>query len=139
MSDRLERIERLCESNARAIQANAEQSAATERKIDNLANIVQAFITKLDSEGLKVTLVTDVADDTAAEVNEIERNQNHLNASIESLRADAIADRQAFREQAESDRQAWQRNFDAQLQILQSQLLELGRVNRRLDDLEQAG
>lgn len=124
----------LIESNARSIQANAErnrelalQSAETDRKINNLANIVQAFISKLDSEGLKVTLITDVVDDATADVNRLERNQNNLVFNVETLRQDAIA-----------DRLAWQRNFDAQLQILQSQLLEMGRLNRRLDNLDQA-
>lgn len=107
----------LVESNARSIAANSQQMAArdeaTNRKIDNLANIVQAFIAKLDSEGLKVTLITDVTDDTAAEVNELERTTNNHSAAITALREDAIADRAEFREQAEADRQAFKEEMKA--------------------------
>ncbi|MEL6879070.1 MAG: hypothetical protein AAFP09_00990 [Cyanobacteria bacterium J06607_10] len=103
-------LKALVESNARAIAANGEQmkanDKATNEKINNLADVVQAFIAKIDSEGLRVTLITDVADDVAAEVVELEKDTQRHDVSIEALRADAIADRAAFREQAEADRQA---------------------------------
>jgi len=104
-------LKALVESNARAIEANAVRSADTDRKINNLADIVQAFIAKLDSEGLRVTLITDVADDTAGEVLELERDTKRHNVSIEALRADAIADRQAFKAQADADREAFRKEM----------------------------
>lgn len=150
----------LVESNARSIAANSQQMAArdeaTNRKIDNLANIVQAFVSKLDSEGLKVTLITDVADDTAAEVNEIEKTVDNHSAAITVLREDAVADRAEFRAQAEADRQAFReemqaqreesdRRFNEQLAEVRAQgeqiralLSALATTNGRVDALEQA-
>ena len=150
----------LVESSARSIAANSEQIAArdevTNRKINNLAEIVQAFINKLDSDGLKVTLITDVADDTAAEVNEIERTVNNHSAAISSLRDDAITDRTEFRRQAEADRRAFKeemqaqreesdRRFNEQLSEVRAQgeqiralLSALAATNGRVSALEQA-
>lgn len=154
-------LKTLCESNARAIQATNEQIAENDRvtttKINNLADIVQAFIAKLDSEGLKVTLVTQIADDIGGDVAYLEQQSNRQDVSITALRESANADRQAFGEQAEADRAAfreemaaaraqadsdraeWQSNFTAQMEAMRSQLVEMSRINRRLDNLEQAG
>lgn len=105
MSERLDQIEQslaatanICGSNARAIQANGEQ-------IGELRNTVEAFIRKLDDEGLRVTLVTQIADDTVGDVAYLEAEQNRQDASIAALREDAIADRADIRAQAEADRQ----------------------------------
>ena len=43
-----------------------------------------------------------------------------------------------LRQEAIADRQTWQANFDAQMEVMRSQLLEMSRINRRLDNLEQA-
>lgn len=149
MTDRLDRIEAglestaaICGSNARAIQATGEQ-------IGELRNTVEAFIQKLDEEGLRVTLVTEVVDDTADDVAHLERQTNRQDVSITTLRQDAIADRQAFREQAEADRQAFRealeadraearQHFDAMQENIQQLFRELIRTNRRVDNLEQA-
>lgn len=106
-------LKALIESNARAIEANNSQMADTDRKLNNLADIVQAFIAKLDTEGLRVTLITDVADDMAGEVVELERDSRRHDVSIEALRADAIADREAFKAQADADRQAFREEMAA--------------------------
>lgn len=163
MSDSLDQIQAsleataaICGSNARAIQANGEQVAA-------LSNRVDAFIEKVDTEGLRVTIVTEVVDEVSGDVAYLEREQNRQDASIEALRQDAIADRQAFREQAEADRQEfrealeadrkkveadraiWQQSFNNQLAEIRAQgeqiralLSALATTNRRVDDLEQA-
>lgn len=83
----------ICDSNARSIQANDEQ-------ISQLANTVDAFIQRLDSEGLRVTLVTQAADDLGGDVD----------------RQDAIADRQAFIDQSEADRQAFREALEVDRQ-----------------------
>ena len=132
-------LQGICESNARAIQATGEQ-------VGELANLVTAFIRKLDDEGLKVTLITEVADDTAGDVAYLERQSNRQDVSITALREDANADRQLFREQAEADRRASDRRFDAQLEEIRAQgqqiralLSALATTNGRVDGLEAAG
>ena len=73
----------------------------------------------------------------------VERSEQNIR--IDNLLSDARADRQ----QAERDRQEWRtkfdemqienaRRFDAQLQITQAMLVELARVNSRLEILERA-
>jgi chromosome segregation ATPase len=156
MTERLDRIEaslqataNICGSNARAIQANGEQ-------IGELRNTVDAFIQKLDDEGLRVTLVTQMADDMGGDVSYLESEKNRQDASIAALREDAIADRAEFRTQAEADRQAfreslesdraeWRASFEAQQEIIQRLLLEIRSTNGevrqlgdRVDNLEQA-
>ena len=161
-----EELKALCESNARAITASSEQmrenDKATTAKISNLADVVQAFIAKLDSDGLKVTLFTKVTDDLADEALELEKTVNNHGTSITVLRQDAIKDRQAFREQAEADRAAfkeemqaarseWQQSFNAQQEVLQTLLGQMIATNQdvsqaknnisglsdRVDDLEE--
>jgi chromosome segregation ATPase len=163
MTERLDRIEaslqataNICGSNARAIQANGEQ-------LGELRNTVEAFIQKLDDEGLRVTLVTQMADDMGGDVSYLESEKNRQDASIVALREDAIADRAEFRTQAEADRQAFRealetdrtradadrqrsdQRFDAQLAEIRAQgeqiralLSALARTNGRVDGLEQA-
>jgi len=139
-------LKALCESNARAIQATGEQ-------VGELTNSVTAFIRKLDDEGLKVTLITEVADEIGGDVAYLERQSNRQDVSITALRQDANADRQLFREQAEADRQASDRRFeesnrrfDAQLEEIRAQgqqiralLSALANTNGRIDSLEAAG
>lgn len=64
---------------------------------------------------------------------------------FEILRADAIADRQAFNKQSEAERQRSDERFNeviseiqAQGEILRSLLTELTRTNQRVDNLERA-
>ena len=61
----------------------------------------------------------------------VERSEQNIR--IENLLAEARADRQ----QAERDREENRRRFDAQMQITQAMLVELARVNSRLEILEQ--
>ena len=174
MTERLDRIESgleetraICDSNARAIQANAEGIA-------ELKNTLTAFLKRVDEGGLQVQLITEISDDQAGELADLREGAEDKDAQIQALRSDAIADRLTFREemstartQAEADRQAfreemqtlraqadtdrqawqqradadraeWQRSFDAQMEAMRSQLLEMSRINRRIDGLEQA-
>jgi hypothetical protein len=163
MAERLDRIEaslqatvNICGSNARSIQANGEQ-------IGELRNTVEAFIQKLDDEGLRVTLATQMADDMGGDISYLERKKNRQNASIATLRQDAIADRAEFCAQAEADRQTFKealetdrtrenadrqrsdQRFDVQLADIRAQseqiwalLSALATTNGRVDNLEQA-
>lgn len=74
---------------------------------------------------------------------EVERGEQ--NTRIENLLNDAKADREENRKsfdaviaQADRDREENRRRFDAQQQISQAMLLELARVNSRLELLERA-
>lgn len=146
-------LKALCESNARAI-------AATNEGIGELKNTVDAFVRKLDDEGLKVSLNTQMIDDGLGDVEAIEEkadaNALRLNTNdrqIQSLIDGANSDRQAFREQAEADRREfrdalsadraraeadraqWQLNFDAVQEVLQRLLLEIRSTNGEVKQL----
>ncbi len=156
-------LKALCESNAKAIQALANSTSTA----------LQGTNATLDRIAVQRTTHTDEIDTLLGAVSSNEVACRELRQTVESLvsaigegnqrfdnlRADAIADRQAFREQAETaiaDRQAfreqaetdrqkadanqqnWQANFNAQMEVMRSQLVEMSRINRRLDNLEQA-
>ena len=127
MTERLDRIEALLlataerqnEMNATLQQTQAvlnqtaQQQAVNTDEIDTLLGAVSS-----NEVGIR-DLVTRI---------------DESNRRFDILRAEAIADRQ----QAERKSEAWQANFDAQMQVMRSQLLEMSRINRRLDNLEQA-
>lgn len=108
-----EELKALCESNARAIAATNEGiSGLRTQQETNTANITD--LVTLSGNVLRAV------DGLVAKIDE-------SNERFEILRNDAIADRQS------SDRR-----FDAQMEAMRSQLLEMSRMNRRIDDLEQA-
>jgi hypothetical protein len=132
-------LQALAESTARTAEANAQGVAV-------LAKAISDFVKRTDEF---VQRSTAISDDQGADLAALMTGQRSNDAQITALRQDAISDRQAFREQAEADRQAfrdaleadraeWQANFNAQMEIMRSQLLEMSRINRRIDNLEQA-
>lgn len=121
-------------ANAQQIESNARAIQATNEGIGELTNTVDAFIRKLDDEGLKVTLITEVADEIGGDVAYLERNVNRHDVSIDALRQDAIADRQAFREQAEADRQAFREALEADRQVSDQRFEE---SNRRFEAMQE--
>lgn len=134
-------LKALCESNARAIQAQGVSVAEVSKNVNRLNNTVAAFIEHVSSEGLRVSVIQQSADDTADETIELERRANYSEASIEALRRDAIADR------TENARQ-----FDAQQEVIQGLLAQLittnqdvsqvksnvSELNDRVDELKEA-
>ena len=135
MTERLDRIEAgleqtrtICDSNARAIQANAEG-------IGELKNTVAAFLQRVDDEGLQVKLITEISDDQADELADLRDSSEDTDVRIQALRADAIADRLAFREEMQAARAEWQATFTAQQEILQRLLLEIRSTNGAVTDL----
>lgn len=153
MTERIDRIEAITESNARAIAAYAEAQV-------EFANRFDAFIQRMDQQGLQVTLIRDVTDDQAGELADAQERTEDNAVRIDALRADAIADRQAFRAALEEDRQrsdqrfeamqerieaiqknidAKQENIEAMQENIQQLFRELIRTNHRVDGLERAG
>jgi predicted amino acid-binding ACT domain protein len=157
MTERLERIEQITESNARAIQANAEG-------ISELKNTISEFWRRVDEHGLQIRLINQIGDDQAGELAILLSSQADNDAQITALRQDAIADRLAFREQSEADRQAfrdaleadrqkaetdrqafrealeadraeWRAGFEAQQEVLQRLLLEIRSTNGEVKQL----
>ncbi len=133
-----EELKALCESNARAI-------ASTNEGIGELRNTVDAFIRELDDTGLKVTLIRDLTDDQAGELTYTQERTEDDDIRIDALRADAIADRAAWRagfdealSRAGADRAAWQAKAEESTQRFEEAQRELIRTNHRVDNLEQA-
>ncbi len=152
MTERLDRIEAsieataaICGSNARAIEATGEQ-------IGELRNTVTAFIQKLDEEGLRVTLVTEIADDMGGDVSYLESQVNRQDVSITALREAANADRQAWQANFDAQQLESRQRFDAQQEVIQTLLAQLVATNQdvaqaknnisglsdRVDNLEEA-
>ncbi len=114
MTDRLDRIEQSIESSNTAVNMILTEF------IRPLAQ--QSVVNQNALDGL-IQMRAD------AEIERIEQNQR-----IENLLDEARADRQ----QATADREENRRRFDAQQQISQAMLVELARVNSRLEILERA-
>lgn len=131
MTERLDRIEAITESNARAIAAHAEAQA-------EFANRFDAFIQRMDQQGLQVTLIRDITDDQAGELTDIQERVEDNTLRIDALRADAIADRQAFREALQEERQRSDQRFEAMQENIQQLFRELIRTNHRVESLERA-
>lgn len=131
MADRLDRIEAITESNARAIAAHAEAQS-------EFANRFDSFIQRMDQRGLQVTLIQDITDDQADELAYTREGIEDNDIRINALRADAVADRQAFREALIEERQRSDQRFEAMQENLQQLFRELIRTNNRVESLERA-
>ncbi|MGB7085275.1 MAG: hypothetical protein WBD47_06955 [Phormidesmis sp.] len=117
MSERLDRIEAILEATAEQQQRNTED-------IDNLLGAIA------------VTEVT---------VQQLTARAEENDRRFETLRAEGIADRQETRHlfndavnQMNIDRARADNHYRAQMEVIQSLLLELARTNRRVDNLEKA-
>lgn len=94
----------------------------------------------------QVTALRDAANaDRQAFVTQSEADRQAFREALAADRAKAEANTQALREalevdraRADADRTEWQASFQAQMEVMRSQLVEMSRVNRRLDNLEQA-
>ena len=121
MTDRLDRIEAALETLATdflrpALQqtaANAEAIAATDRRLDRVAEVLAELSLKEER----------IADAVAANAIAIKANERRFENLLNEIRADRAEARQ---------------RFEAQQEIMQSLLLELTRTNRRVDALERA-
>ena len=131
MTERLDRIEAITESNARAITAYAEAQA-------DFANRFDSFIQRMDQQGLQVTHNRDLTDDQAGELAYTQERTEDNDVRLDALRADAIADRQAFREALIEERQRSDQRFEALQENIQTLFRELMRTNNRVDSLEWA-
>ena len=147
MTERLDRIEAITESNARAITAYAEQQR-------EFANRFDAFIQRMDQQGLQVTLIRDLTDDQAGEITYTQERTEDNELRVDALRADAIADRQSLREALKEERQRSDQRFEtlqkesdqrfeAMQENIQRLLLEIrstngaiAGLNTRVNDLE---
>ena len=79
--------------------------------------------------------------DARADRQQAERDRTEQSQRIENLLNDARADRQQVQAEREEERRQSEENrrrFDAQLQISQAMLVELAKVNSRLEILERA-
>ncbi|MGB7248301.1 MAG: hypothetical protein WBC73_05125 [Phormidesmis sp.] len=127
------------------IRPLAQQSIETQRVVDENTKAINAL--------------TDIAADAEAERTEqnqrfesflkavaedrkqAERDRTEQNQRFENLLNDARADRQQIQAEREENHRQFEENkrrFDAQLQISQAMLVELAKVNSRLEILERA-
>lgn len=121
MTDRLDRIEAALETLAtdflrpalRQAAANQEAIAATDRRLDRVAEVLAELSLKEER----------IADAVAANAIAIKANERRFENLLNEIRADRAEARQ---------------RFEAQQEIMQSLLLELTRTNRRVDALERA-
>ena len=113
--ERLERIESTLDRAAAQTVANAEQLSTNEQQIAN------------NAEAIAGTRQLVQANAEAIATNE---------QRFEVMRGDVNADRQQWQAAADADRAENRRRFDAQQQIAQAMLVELSRVNSRLEVLE---
>lgn len=126
MSDQIENILNICESNARSTEANA-------AAIGELSKDFRGWL----------TLMRDISDDQGVQLDSLEESSEDHDAHVTALRADAIADRQS----AAADRKAFQEallqfradsdeRFAAQQEVIATLLAELTRTNIRVVELE---
>ncbi|MGB3300676.1 MAG: hypothetical protein WBA76_20625 [Phormidesmis sp.] len=120
MTERLDRIEALLLTTA---ERQNEMNASLQQTQAVLNQTAQQQAT--NTTGIDDLLGVVVAHETEL--------QRVLSAIAESNQRFEI-----LRQEAISDRSEWQSNFSAQMEIMRSQLLEMSRINRRLDNLEQA-
>ena len=129
-----EELKALCESNARAIAATNEgiNGLRTQQEAST-ANIIN-LTTQQETNTANITDLITLSGNVLRAVDGLIAKIDESNQRFEVLRNDAIADRRtADRRTEESNRR-----FDAQMEAMRSQLLEMSRMNRRIDDLEQA-
>ena len=128
MTDRLDRIEAALETLAtdflrpalRQAAANQEAIAATDRRLDRVAEVLAELSIKQDG----------IADAVAANAIAIGANERRFENLLNEMRADRAEARQRF--------EAQERRFQAAQENIQTLLLELTRTNRRVDALERA-
>ena len=113
--ERLERIETALDRAATQTVANAEQSGTNEQQIASNAEAI-----------------AETGNLVQANAEAISTNEQRF----EVIRGDANADRQQWQAAADADRAEMRRSFNAQQQIAQAMLVELSRVNSRLEVLE---
>ena len=127
MSERLDRIEAALETLAtdflrpvlRQAEANREAIAATDQRLDRVAEVLAGLSIKQDG----------IADAVAANAVAIGANERRFENLLNELRADRAEARQRF--------EAQERRFQATQENIQNLLLELTRTNRRVSELEQ--
>lgn len=119
-------LKALCESNAKAIQALA-NAAAEERQLRSTnTDEIDTLLGAVSSNEVACRELRQTVEVLVSAIGE-------SNQRFDILRSEGIADRQ----RADVDRQNWQTNFEAQMEALRSQFIEMSRVNQRLDNLEQ--
>ncbi len=160
-------LKALCESNAKAIQAMANSTSSalqgTNATLDRIAAQQTTHTDEIDTLLGAVSSNEVACRELRQTVETLVSDVGEGNQRFDNLRADAIADRQSFREQAEADRQAfrealeidraeWRQRFNAQQEVIQTLLAQLVATNQdvaqtknnvsglsdRVDGLEQA-
>ena len=126
-------LKALCESNAKAIQALT-NAAAEERQLRSTnTDEIDTLLGAVSSNEVACRELRQTVEVLVSAIGE-------SNQRFDILRSEGIADRQRAdvdRQRADVDRQNWQTNFEAQMEALRSQFIEMSRVNQRLDNLEQ--
>ena len=136
MTKRLDRIEALLLELPEASTAQNERLTRIESALDRAA--VQT-VANPEQSGTNKQQIASNAEAIAKTENLVQANAEVIAANeqrFEVMRGDANADRQQWQVAADADRAENRRRFDAQQQIAQAMLVELSRVNSRLEVLE---
>ncbi|MEL6903306.1 MAG: hypothetical protein AAFP07_20400 [Cyanobacteria bacterium J06606_4] len=146
MSDRLDRIEAIVESNARDIEASrgdlaetkaiAESNARTiEASANQQAEIIAAISAQQATNTRDIDALVEGISGLATEIREVVQRVDESGQRIDgnAQRFDILLD------EVRADRQRADERHAATQEILQSLLVELTKTNQRVDRLEQAG
>ena len=153
MTDRLDRVEALLESTGQKLDQAAAKQEKTTEDIDILLGAIATSEAKVD----KLITRAEAADQRfevlrAEAATDRQEFRQNFNDAIEQMRIDreeaekqANADRREAREQAKADRQKADDRHSAQMEVIQTLLLELTKTNGnvtklrdRMDTLERA-
>lgn len=153
MTDRLDRVEALLESTGQKLDQAAAKQEKTTEDIDILLGAIATSEAKVD----KLITRAEAADQRfevlrAEAATDRQEFRQNFNDAIEQMRIDreeaekqADADRREAREQAKADRQKADDRHSAQMEVIQTLLLELTKTNGnvtklrdRMDTLERA-
>ncbi|MBE9063469.1 hypothetical protein [cf. Phormidesmis sp. LEGE 11477] len=153
MTERLDRIEALLENTQQQLNQTAEKQTKNTEEIDLLLGAVATSEAKVD----KLIIRAEAADQRfevlrAEAATDRQEYRQSFNDAIEQMRIDredaktqADADRKEARERADADRRKADERHSAQMEVIQTLLLELTKTNNnvtklrdRMDILEKA-
>ena len=136
MTERLDRIEALLLGLAKQQSAHNECLVRIDSTLDKAATQTVANAEQSRTNGQQIA---DNAEAIAGTRQLVQANAEAIATNeqrFEVMRGDVNADRQQWQAAADADRAENRRRFDAQQQIAQAMLVELSRVNSRLEVLE---
>lgn len=132
MTDRLDRIEALLESTQQTLNRTAEKQEKNTEEIDILLGAIATSEARVD----KLVARSEAADQRfevlrAEAATDRQEFRQNFNDAIEQMRID----REEARKQADADRQKANERHSAQMEVIQTLLLELTKTNGNVTKL----